>query len=507
MHDLSPAQRGALAASLAHDLADADYGSRSLRELWGDVADDALSRGNAVPARRALGRHPDSPLATLATLFFVGDASESRAAAVALSQVGIEGATELGLLQRVGDDVRATAAIRPYGFTDANGEDEWWIASDLDELAGVSPLRDDHVLGVGGAGRTLAGLLGEEPVASALDLGCGCGIQALHLSRHAARVVATDISARALWFTSLNAALNGVSGIETRLGSLFDPVAGDVFERIAANPPFVITPRTDGVPRYEYRDGGLDGDDLMAAVVGSVGEHLASGGVATLLGNWETREDAAGLDRVRGWVDGSPVPLDAWVLERERLDPARYAEVWVRDGGTRPGSEAYDTLLGAWLDDFDRRGVTGVGLGWMLLRRPADAPTLARYEAVGSAPGTLSGLVSGAFAAHDRLVTLDGEALASSRLLVAPDVTEARHHLPGEEGPSVLELRQGGGLARRLEVDSALAAVVGACDGELPLGVLVDAVAQLLEVDPAALRADVLPRVRDLVFTGFLGFA
>ena len=90
MHDLSPAQR-ALAASLAHDLADADYGSRSLRELWGDVADDALTRGDAVPARRALGRHPDSPLATLASLFFLGDASASEAAAAALSQVGIDG--------------------------------------------------------------------------------------------------------------------------------------------------------------------------------------------------------------------------------------------------------------------------------------------------------------------------------------------------------------------------------------------------------------------------------
>ncbi|HWI32234.1 MAG TPA: methyltransferase, partial [Microbacterium sp.] len=344
-------------------------------------------------------------------------------------------------------------------------------------------------------------------VASALDLGCGCGILALHLSRSAARVVATDISARALRFTALNAALNGASGIETRRGSLFEPVQGEVFERIAANPPFVITPRVDGVPGYEYRDGGLEGDALMAAVVGTVGDHLTPGGVATLLGNWETRDGASGLDRARGWVDAAPVRLDAWVIERERLDPARYAELWVRDGGTRPGSTEYDALLGAWLDDFERRGVSGIGMGWVVLRRPGGAVTLARYEKIGHAPGRVAGLISHALAAHDRLEAIGDDGLAASTLLVASDVTEARHHLPGEEGPSVLELRQGGGLARTVPVDPALAAVVGACDGELPVGALIDAVAQLLEVGPEELRGDLLPRLRELVFTGFLSFS
>ena len=90
---------------------------------------------------------------------------------------------------------------------------------------------------------------------------------------------------------------------------------------------------------------------------------------------------------------------------------------------------------------------------------------------------------------------------------MAEDVTEARHHLPGAEAPSVIELRQGGGLARTVEVDPALAALVGAADGELTVGQLSDAIAQLLEVDAAALRADLLPRVRELVFIGMLRLA
>ncbi len=70
----------------------------------------------------------------------------------------------------------------------------------------------------------------------------------------------------------------------------------------------------------------------------------------------------------------------------------------------------------------------------------------------------------------------------------------------------MIELRQGGGFARTIEVDPALAALVGACDGDLPVGTLVDAIAQLMEVDAAHLRADVLPRVRELLVTGFLSF-
>ena len=68
----------------------------------------------------------------------------------------------------------------------------------------------------------------------------------------------------------------------------------------------------------------------------------------------------------------------------------------------------------------------------------------------------------------------------------------------------MIELRQGGGYARVIEVDPGLAALVGACDGDLAVGVLIDAIAQLMDVDAHSLRNDLLPRVRELVLTGFL---
>ncbi|MDE0546307.1 methyltransferase [Microbacterium sp. C7(2022)] len=495
-----------IASALATDLATAGFTSEGVRDAWGAAADDAIARGLRRPADRALDGREDA-LATLARLFVLGMPQSVERVNAALPRAGAGGVVSLGLAAIDDDVVIPQAVVRPQTYEDSHGTREWWIASDLDEAALGGPLPEDHVLGVGGASLTLAALQLPTPALRALDIGAGCGIQALRARRSAASVVATDISARALWFTRLNAVLNGVDSIDTRLGSLFGPVAGEQFDRIVSNPPFVITPRHGDVPAYEYRDGGMVGDDLVAAFVRGVGAHLEPGGVAQLLGNWETRDGIDGLDRVRAWVESSDIPLEAWIVERESLDPLSYAELWVRDGGTLPGTERFARLIDAWLDDFTERTVTAVGFGYILLRRPIDgAPTLQRYEKLHHALGSdnLGGHLAEALAAHDHMASLDDAAVAASIFRVAPDVTEARHHLPGAEDPTVIELRQGGGFARSLGVDPGLAALVGACDGDLEVGVLIDAIAQLMEVDAAALRADLIPRVRELAFTGFL---
>lgn len=506
-----------LCARLRADLQAAGYTADAVRDAWGPLADEAIGHGLHGPALAAL-RASTEALAVLARLLFLGAPAPTASVDAALPTVGAAGLAALGLCGIGGGEVVPQALLRPQDVVDAadadgsgtpTGPDEWWIASDLDEAALGGALPTGHVLGVGGASLTLAGLQLPTPVGRVLDVGTGCGIQALRARRDAAHVVATDVSPRALAFTQLNALLNAVDGIETRLGSLFDPVRGEVFDRVVSNPPFVITPRRPDVPEYEYRDAGFAGDDLVSAFVRGVGEVLAPGGTAQLLGNWEYREGADGLDRVRGWVDASPAPLDAWVIEREQLGPLAYAELWVRDGGTAPGSPEYATLVEAWLDDFAARGVTSVGFGYLVLRRPASGvASLRRFERVTQPIGDgLGAHVADALAASDALDALDDVALAATELVVAADVTEARHHLPGAESPSVIELRQGGGLARTIAVDPALAALVGACDGDLPVGALIDAIAELLDADAGALRADLLPRVRELVFAGILRFA
>ena len=491
---------------LRADLLAAQYTVDRLRQLWGDDADAALARGDRVPAVRALDRATASPAATLARLFVLGEPATDAQLDAALPSLGAAGARRLGL---VGTDGRALLDLRPYSSIDSSGAVNWLIASDLGELALGTALPPDHVLGVGGASLTLAALIPTEPVDSVLDLGTGCGIQSLHAARHADCIVATDISARALERARLTLALNAVEGVELRQGDLFAPVAGERFDRIVSNPPFVITPRRDGVPLYEYRDGGRVGDAIVEQVVRGAADHLTPGGTAHLLGNWEYRDELAGdgLARVRRWI--TEAGLDGWVVERERQSPAEYAATWIRDGGTRVGTPEYERLAGEWLDDFAARGVTAIGFGYVVLRRPVDpgAPRLLRTEVLSSPLGTPVGIGDHLLAclrAHDTIATLDDEALGALRLQVAPDVTEERHYWPGDENPTVIRLRQGGGFARTIDADAALAGLVGASDGELTVAEIANALAHLLEVDEGALREQLLPQVRELVATGLL---
>ncbi|GAA1947210.1 DUF7059 domain-containing protein [Agromyces allii] len=523
-------RRAELLGRLRDDLESARFHVASLESLWGAEAAAALHRAQRVPARRVLdarrAEHAASAdLATLAELFVLGLTVPRAELAHALPALGVDGAIELGLVgtapeaAHVDDAGRAEAAatgirplldLRPYAFTDARGAGHWWILSDLGELALGHALGEHHVLGVGGASSTLSGLMIPDAAASVLDLGTGCGIQAMHASRFAERIVATDISVRALEIARMNMELNGIDGVEFRLGSLFEPVAGERFDRVVSNPPFVITPRRDGVPEYDYRDGGMVGDGIVEAVITGVGAHLEPGGVAQLLGNWEYRGRDDAFDRVADWVERSG--LDHWIVEREVQHVTEYAETWIRDGGTRPGAE-FDRLYDAWLDDFADRGVRQVGFGYVLLRRPAtsDAPRLARLERLlgplGGDGATLGSHLSDCLVAHDAQARLDDVELAGARLVVAPDVTEERHHWPGDENPTAMLLRQGGGFGRAITLDTGLAALVGACDGDLEVGQIIAAIAHLLEVDAAALAAELLPAVRTLVDDGMLRFA
>lgn len=531
-----PAAPGAdegLVGRLREDLRASGFTVDGVERLLGPVAHRALAREQPVPALLAVEReqtHPGAPagpdaassepVAALLAAFVLGREVRRAALDRALPRTTVDGLAALGLAEAAGaqddDPVRALVDLRPYTCQDAAGSADWWVASDLGELATGRPLAAEHVLGVGGASVMLARTAIRTPADRVLDLGTGCGIQALHAARHARAVVATDVSARALAFAALNLALNDVRTVSTRQGSLLEPVAGERFDRVVSNPPFVITPRRPGGQRYTYRDGGLPGDGIVSTLVAGLPAVLADGGVAQLLGNWEQRRGEPWADRVGGWLDTAAAraaadgaTLDAWVVQRELQDPAEYAETWVRDAGQR-GPEA-DDLYRAYLADFAAREVEAVGFGLVLLRvRGTGGPGFRRVEEQrGGADTPLGEHLAGCLAAVTLLAGStptgpDDERLAALRLRVADDVTEERHGRPGAEDPAVILLRQGGGFGRVRQAGTALAGLVGACDGELPLGVLVGALAGLLERPADELAAELLPAVRDLLVDGFL---
>ncbi|WP_062465171.1 DUF7059 domain-containing protein [Demequina soli] len=495
---LDPAAADALRADLATWTVD------SVEAVVGDRAMRALGREQVLPARLA-ARASSTPEATLTRLFLLGDTVPTRDLDAALPTATAEGAARAGLIDVDGDEARARVDLRPYATVGEGGESQWWVASDQGEAVTGRRLRDDHVLGIGGASLTLAGMTMRAPVGRVLDLGTGCGVQAMHASLHSRSVVATDISRRALAFTAFNQALNGIEGWDLREGSMLEPVAGEEFDLVVSNPPFVITP--EGAPSFEYRASGVPGDGIVSSLVSTVGTVLAPGGVAQMLGNWEIHGESWS-ESLEAWLEASPVPLDAWVIERDQLDAAEYAETWLRDAGVTPerGRAEFESAYRAYLSDFDARGVRAVGFGMVLLRRPLSGmPTLRRLEQhEGPLQEPFGGYLVAAMAAHDRVASLTDDALLATAWTAAADVTREQYGPVLQADPSYILLRQGAGLGRSISMDTALAGFVGACDGELTAGQIAHALAALLDVDSARMIAGLVPAVRELVADGFL---
>jgi methylase of polypeptide subunit release factors len=505
-----PEAETARTAPLREALRAADFTADGLLELLGASAYAALARSETVPALRAT--RGGSPLETLVRLFLLQQSVPRERAAEALP---LEAALQDGWLTPAdGESVRATVDVRPY--SGPAGED-WWIVADLGRAVGgaggagaseagpsTSGSSKSMVLGIGGASTTLAGLTVRTPVGRALDLGTGCGVQALHAAQHASRVTATDLNPRALDVARLTLALSGASGVELRQGSLFEPVADEEpYDLIVSNPPFVISPGA----RLTYRDGGMAGDDLCRTLVQNAGERLAPGGYCQLLANWEHSDGEDWRERLRSWV---PRGCDAWIVQREVQDVTQYAELWLRDAGDhRAGADTYAERYGAWLDEFESRGTTAVGFGWITLRRrggeqPGEEPGIVVEEWPHPVEQPLGDEVAAHFARQDFLRTTDDAALLACRFELAEGVVQEQVGAPGAEDPEHVVLRQQRGMRRATKVDTVGAGFAGVCDGTLPAGRILDAIAQLLGEDPVALRDRTPSAIRLLVEQGFL---
>ena len=483
------------AAALAETFAAHAYAVDAVVELIGETAHRALSRNTTVPARRALAGLRD-PLATLTRLWLLQDPVPRADLEAALPDL-VAPMLHAKLLAADQDLLRAEIDLRPYASDDGAAG---WVAADLTPGLDTrtAPIRPDYVLGVSSASSTLAQLTLRRPVTRALDLGTGCGVQSLHLARHAERVVATDLNPRALTLARLTADLNQVT-LDLRQGDLYAPVEAERFDLIVTNPPYVIAPPAG--ERLTYREGGFAGDGLVEAVVRGGVEHLAEDGVLQVLGNWAHVRGQDWTERVGGWLgDG----LDVHVVERETLEPAEYVELWLADAGLS-GAPDYRERYAAWCDYLDDLRIEAVGMGWLLARR-TDAPT--PYRRLESWPYAVEQPLAPALTAEldavgrDRSMT-DADVLGH-RWRLADDVVEETVGVPGAPDPTSIGLRQQRGLRRAVQLDTAQAAVLGTCDGELTLDLIVTTVAGLLHLDEVTLRAAVLDRVRTLAVAGLL---
>jgi release factor glutamine methyltransferase len=154
-----------------------------------------------------------------------------------------------------------------------------------------------------------------------IDIGTGSGVLAIAAARRGARVVATDVDARAVAAAEHNARLNGVE-IETRIGPLFADATG-TFDAILANlPNEIVAPAyLASLPPEDARTfaGGEKGNEQLLALLATAPPYMTHSsrlylGVHGLTDYHNTLRTALASYRLC-LLDISPLPVKPFVTE------------------------------------------------------------------------------------------------------------------------------------------------------------------------------------------------
>jgi methylase of polypeptide subunit release factors len=315
-------------------------------------------------------------------------------------------------------------------------------------------------------------------------------------------VVATDVNERALAYTSLNAALNGLDNIEVRRGSLFEPVAGESFDLITCNAPYVVSPER----RWAYRDSGFEADELSQRVVREAAAHLAEGGFATVQVSWLAADEEHADERIVEWVEAAG--CDSWIMPTLSLDALEHAAEWNSHLYGRQLTDALDV----WTTYVAELGVHWVSEGVVILhRRPGAEPTLRVDPVDEDALEDAGDQIRRAFAARTRLASLNGrDELLDARLSLAMNVRLEEELEPDDDGGVIVaggrvDLTEG--TRHDVETTSEALEVVAALDSRLSLGEIVNATAERLELSDAEqtrFRREAVRLSRELLELGAL---
>jgi methylase of polypeptide subunit release factors len=420
---------------------------------WDALVDEM---GCAPPAQalRAVGRVREACLATLFESFVLGRPVSRRAFQGAMPTIDLEQLEREGVLACDRGSVRARVALGRHAGMIVAGDHKDDTAADV-------------VQTVTAASKTLGGLTVREPIEAALDLGTGSGMHALLATRHAERVVATDVNARALSFARLSQRLNHVDNVEWREGRWFEPVAGESFDLITCNPPYVISPDR----RYVYRDTDEGADALCRRLVRQSAEHLTEGGFATLLVNWTHREADAWSAPLRGWLSG--LRCDAVLLRYSSVDPLAYAVAWNRQLEARE-PERFEQTVMRWVQHYQRAGIERVGTGAVVLRRRSvgAAPWVTAFEPA-RRPGVNGGQqlrrIFAAGASQAARVTSHAVLEGVWRLVEKNQLEQALTFADGAYVPQPASLFFDDGIGLGAPIDPRVLGVLFALDGRTPL--------------------------------------
>ena len=343
------------------------------------------------------------------------------------------------------------------------------------------------------------------PCDKVLEIGCGSGLVSLVQARHAKHVIATDLNPRALNLTRFTALFHGFERLETRAGSLFDPVVGMRFDRIVTNPPYVLTPPKHAAEsKHLFRDSGLPADGLSEAIVRGLPKFLEPGGFAQSTINWAHVKGQPWQERIQSWLHDNS--CDAWLLRFETQTPEQYATQWIP---TMLESEfpRFCQIFEEWLDYFEAERIEAITSGFITLRRRDSGSNWFAEDAAPELLGPCGDSILRGFAARDFLTGLRSENdLLDATFTLAPEARWLTTHRPAEGAWARMgsRLKITKGLAFALDVETMGVQLLSRMDGTSTLRGQLATLANDLKQEVDRVTAAALPLVQTMIEQGFL---
>jgi SAM-dependent methyltransferase len=344
---------------------------------------------------------PETPLGCLARAFTKHLPTPEADLRRVLGEAFFAACEEAGLWKRAADGVTGAVVLLAH-------EGSFLLHDHGSERVGEMELY--WVMGVGASTMQVAHARPDRPYGRVLDLCCGGGIQALRLAPFAKEIVAVDRNPRAVNLGQFGAALNGIPHISFRESDFFSAVAGERFDAIVCNPPYVLSPERE---KY-YRDGGMEGDTLAEKVVRETPGYLTEGGRAYFVCDVATRHGVEAVDRLRAWVEGSG--CDVLAIAAPAMAPLTYAGMW-----SKPESEeARGEMETKWVARFAELGIESVTHMLVAMRRRTGENWVVMDALPKRTEGHFGLQIDRRFAGQD-FVRWDAAATWAARLRLVPE--------------------------------------------------------------------------------------
>jgi SAM-dependent methyltransferase len=434
--------------------------------------------------RRELSRD-ESAAATLALVFLHGGSAVGPRIDRAVGADARQWLLEAGILAANGSELRARFRLQV-----AEGI---WIFCDEPAAGGAT------VMPPGPTTVDLLAVMPTELDGSVVDIGTGPGTIALVAAKRGGHAVATDINPRAAELARFNARFNELD-VDVRTGDLFEPLRGERFRWLFAQPPYVARPSEQAAVTFLH--GGTEGDELAMRIVAGIPSVLRPGGVAAVLFDAPVRAEPL-HDRLRAAVGATGTDVAA--LQAPGIHPDMQAIGYASLEDPTFGAR-YATAALRYREHLEEVGVAEVkhSLAVIRARERADVAGWTIGLPVPRLPVNWTELES--FLDGLDAATLDDEALARASVRPREGMVLAIERPPGNDrsvARRAIRFARPTFAAER-ELSEAGAAIIDILAGDPSMERAIARFAEAMERSVDAVRPLVVSFVRECLARGLL---